>query len=187
MSLLGAAEATDRWQRVPVGGELRPELQSEIFEPGYTTGTYRQDFAACVEATHASFLLNYTPFGRGFDSDAEEARTREAARLLGYALHLTEADLGPQTLTLTLENRGVAPFYHPVVVEVEDANGTATQTALPLLLPGSDPDEIALDVVNLAAPSPDAPWTVRLLSEHILPNQTLRLATAPGNGAIQVE
>ena len=187
VSLLEAADATDRWQHVAVGGELRPELQTEIFEPGYTTGTYQQDFAACVDATHASFLLNYTPFGRGFDSEAEEARTREAARLLGYALHLVEADLGPQTLTLTFENRGVAPFYHPVVVEVSDADGAMVEAALPRLLPATAPEGVVFDVAGLAPPSTAAPWTVRLASDQILPSQTLRLATAPGEGAIRVE
>lgn len=184
---LEAAGATDRWQDVPIGGELRPELQTEIFEPGYTTGTHRQDFAACVAATHASFLLNHAAFGHAFDSEEEAQNTRSAARMLGYALHLTEANLAAETVTLTVDNRGVAPFYQPLRVRVTDAAGAWEEAPLPTLLPSTTPQTIQLDVTSLDSPTLTAPWTVSLASDQILPSQTVRFATAPGEDAIRVE
>ena len=181
------AGAESRWQQVIVGGELRPELQTIIFEPDYTTGTYQQDFATCVEATHASYLLNYTAFGRLPGSTAEEDNTRAAARMLGYALHLLEADLGPDTLTLTVENQGVAPFYLPLEVRVTDAVGTEVAVDPGRILPDAQASEIALDVTALVSPSEESPWTIHLESDHVLPSQRIRFATAPGSGAIRVE
>ncbi|MDP6934129.1 MAG: hypothetical protein QGG40_14485, partial [Myxococcota bacterium] len=70
-----AEGGADRWQEVPIGGELRPELQSGIFGDDYTTGEYAQDLDECIDQTHASYLLNYTGFSgdgkatAGWDED----------------------------------------------------------------------------------------------------------------------
>ena len=183
---LERAGATERWAAVPIGGELRPELQTEVFEPDATTGPYQQDFWRCVEETHASFLLNYAAFGRGFDSAAEAERALEGARAQGYALHLAAADLGPQVLTLSIQNDGVAPFYHPLRVRVTDAAGGQVEAPLDAVLPGDAPHAIALDVSALEGPSVEAPWAISLQSAQVLPAQEIRFATDPGEGAIRV-
>jgi len=184
---LEAVGAQDRWHEVPVGGELRPELQGVIFESDYATGTYQQDFDACVEATHASFLLDHGAFGFQPDSATEAEATRVAARSLGYALHLAEARLDTDTLVLVIENLGVAPFYLPLRVQVVAASGAAVEAALPMILPDAGRQEVSLDVDTLPSPEPEAPWTVGLVSDHVLPSQTVRFVTAPGTEAIRVE
>ena len=45
---------------------------------------------------------------------------------------------------------------------------------------------IDLDVRALEGPSVEAPWTVSLQSELVLPAQEIRFATDPGEGAIRV-
>ncbi len=39
---------------VPIGGELRPELQTEVFSGDYETGTYAQDMDECIDQTSAT-------------------------------------------------------------------------------------------------------------------------------------
>ena len=46
-----------------MGGELRPEIQHEIFSDDYPAGTeYHQNFTTCVDVTHATYMLNYYAF-----------------------------------------------------------------------------------------------------------------------------
>ena len=78
-NLLEAAGAEERWREVPIGGELRPELQSEIFEDDYALDTYAQDFDTCVQETHATYLINYGAFGQEYAPDAERARADRPA------------------------------------------------------------------------------------------------------------
>jgi len=50
-----ALGATDFWERAPMGGETRPELQDTIFEDSYPARTQnKQDFMECTEVTHAT-------------------------------------------------------------------------------------------------------------------------------------
>ena len=54
------------WANGAMGGELRPELQSEVFQSNYPAGTaYKQDVVACVEVTHATYMLNFFAFSTG--------------------------------------------------------------------------------------------------------------------------
>lgn len=52
--------ATDFWERAPMGGETRPELQDIIFEDSYPARTEnKQDFMECTEVTHATVRICY--------------------------------------------------------------------------------------------------------------------------------
>ena len=56
--------ATNFWMYGAMGGEVRPELQSTIFDTDYPAGTpYRQAFDMCADTTHATCMLNYYAFG----------------------------------------------------------------------------------------------------------------------------
>ena len=152
----------DVWKRRMIGGEVRPETQPVLFADASTRGRVsdveeyldpdeaaatKQDFAECVRETHASWLINQHLFrGVGFEP-GEKNRAVAAAKSLGYRFCATTATLTRDgarvTAELTIENRGVAPFYldWPARLAVSGAAGTelaagAADWELPSILPG---------------------------------------------------
>jgi hypothetical protein len=82
---------------------------------------------AWVELSHVSWMINQ----RGVNSyQRDDAAVGNLVRRMGYELYVSEARFGdvkqndPLRLAVTLENRGVAPFYYPwrVAVGVADQN-----------------------------------------------------------------
>jgi hypothetical protein len=77
-----------------------------------------QDFRRCVEATHATWLMDSGMFRREGQSEARIRRAEAEVRRMGYEFHVRAATLGPWLankrlpVTVELENRGVAPFYY---------------------------------------------------------------------------
>ncbi len=183
--LLEGAGADTRWMEVPVGGELRPELQPIIFGEDYEVGEYQQDFDACVAATHVSFLLNFSAFSGIYEGEGD-TRVREAARSLGYAYHLARAELASGVLTLEIENLGVAPFYHPLFVQVTDEAGQMAMVALSPVMPGTS-ETVALEVSALIRPEDGAVWSVSLESDALLPSAVVHWATAPADGPLALQ
>ncbi len=133
----------DAWEYAPIGGEVYPPLQEYYFmeeyyktEPAPTDPTadmaIRQNWDACVEESHASFMLcdyihSYT------DTTYENAL--EASKSLGYDMQVTNAyfaDVMDATdalkLNVNIKNNGVAPFYYdhetwPTLIGIKQ-NGT---------------------------------------------------------------
>ena len=182
---LVASGADEHWKNAPIGGELRPEVQQSIFEEN--SNPQHQNFSQCVEATHASMLLNYAAFSGGLNSTNETKNAEDAALSLGYALHVSHANLSNNQLNLTIENRGVAPFYYPLSVQLTDGENTTLTLELPLYIAGQSYSPITFNVSSLQFPSNESAWTLSLASEYILPNQEILFATEPGNALIQVK
>jgi hypothetical protein len=148
MALLKAAgpDALDKWKTCPIGGEIRPEAWGKVFDadPGVKE---IQDFRKCVEATHATWLMDSGLFGKERTADRVQ-RAEEEVRRMGYEFHVPAVTLGPVTdgklpVTVEVENRGVAPFYcdWPVEFGLLAAGGKVTRTfpsaaRLTGLLPG---------------------------------------------------
>jgi hypothetical protein len=187
---LEAAGAQERWQEVPIGGEIRPELQPEIFESGYETDIYAQDILECIEATHASYLLNYLAFnedGVGYSGEERE-RAEVAALALGYQFEVQAATLSATGLlentvevrvSVTLGQAGVAPFYYPLYLAVtsDDLASPVTGTdALQTLLPGES-RTVTLDLGRVSVAVLNAPLTLRLSSPMLQAGQTIAFAT----------
>ncbi len=177
--------ADEHWKTSPVGGELRPEVQQSIFE--VNSNPQHQNFSQCVEATHASMLLNYAAFSGGLNSTNEIQNAENAALSLGYALHVSHANLSDNQLHLTIENRGIAPFYYPLSVRLTDSGNTTLTMELPLYISGQSYSPIIFDVSSLQLPSNESAWILSLDSEYILPNQEILFATAIENALIQVK
>lgn len=115
---LAQAGALGKWRTQPIGGEVRPEVWECLFaEP--SCAPEGQDFAACLAATHASWLANEGVFRPSLQGEAR-ARALAAARQLGYELHVAEATLSAAApaIALQIENRGVAPFYYDWPLEL---------------------------------------------------------------------
>ncbi|WP_347586699.1 DUF4832 domain-containing protein [Acrocarpospora sp. B8E8] len=145
---------TEKWRSEPIGGELRPEVQPCIFDQPVSCAQY-EDYAESVSRSHASFLLNQTPFeGPGLTGD-EWFRTVAGARSLGYELTVTEAALptgparGHAKIGVRIANRGIAPFYYDWNIELTaiDATGRIARRwpvpwSITGIQPGATPTEL---------------------------------------------
>ncbi len=115
----------NRWIEQSIGGEARPEIQ-RLLAAG--PGKLVDDPLACVEFTHVSWLMNQAGIGSYKTSDPG---ITGLVRRMGYELYVSEArfnDIGAKEalrVGVTIENRGVAPFYYPwrpVVAVVDEKN-----------------------------------------------------------------
>jgi Domain of unknown function (DUF4832) len=124
--LLQEAGLNDAWRTRTIGGELRPEVQPCVWNKPSCVPS-GQDFSLSVSATHASWILNDYIFTNSINSE-QWVRAISGARSLGYTLHVPTATVGarqggPLRGNVTVENRGVAPFYYPWTVRVGVLDG----------------------------------------------------------------
>jgi hypothetical protein len=127
---------TNKWQTQPIGGEVRPEVQSCMWDTNQPTcGPAGQEFSNCVALSHASWMINHKAFSPGFSGD-QKARAIAGSASLGYEFHVTHATLvdasgsGSLRVDLQLRNTGVAPFYYdwPVQLGACNSNNVLVQT-----------------------------------------------------------
>jgi hypothetical protein len=154
---LRAAGALDKWRDQPIGGEVRPEVWSCLFnEPSCAPAG--QEFDRCVTTVHASWLCYEGIFRAGVPLPARE-RALKAAQRMGYELYASTTELlvagGNLSVTLTVTNIGIAPFYYdwPVELGVLDSANQLVMTLttdwkLTRVLPG-DPNCLWKCSVNL--------------------------------------
>ena len=115
------AAATNKWRMQPIGGEVRPEVWDTLWDD--PTGAPKgQEYLPCVEATHATWLMNTGVFRNRFEGERRE-RALAGARRLGYELTVAYAAMEPTPdhglhVWVRLRNDGVAPFYYPWPVEL---------------------------------------------------------------------
>jgi hypothetical protein len=129
----GGPELLDTWKRYPIGGEIRPEAWGIVFDE--TPGRPEvQDFAACVQATHVSWLMDSGMFRAG-TNEARRQRALRQVRSMGYEFHVPTVSWREEgdalEVTVDVENRGVAPFYYewPVEFALLGKEGTPMRTA----------------------------------------------------------
>jgi len=134
---LKEAGATEKWKQHPIGGEIRPELWKRSFTD--KRHPKEQPFVDCVERLHASWLLDSGLFDKRFPLDEKRKATalKETGRL-GYELHISKAIWKDGILSVTVQNRGVAPFYSDWPVELSlDGAVTPTPWKASKILPGA--------------------------------------------------
>jgi len=180
----------DRWQSVPIGGEVRPELQSSVFSDEYVLGPLAQDINDCIDQTHASYLLNYYAFngsGTGY-LGVDRDRAELAALQMGYQFELTAASVSVtgllnETIDLTvdfdLSQTGVAPFYYPLFIAVDSPELETTVVSdidLSSIQPG-DNQMVSLSLGRVSATVLNGPITVTLKSPILQAGQAIALAT----------
>ena len=123
MPLLTAAGegAVNKWKTQPIGGEIRPEVWGQIFD-AKPQHKQAQDFAECVQQTHATWLMDSGLFDKKPNADRIQRATSQVQRM-GYDFYVQSAQLErPQPdqieVTLAVVNNGVAPFYHDWALEL---------------------------------------------------------------------
>lgn len=133
--LLERAGAAEKWKSQPIGGEVRPEL----WETSFTAHRHprSQDFHRCLSETHVTWLMDTGLFAQRFPLPAarKEAAIR-AAQAMGYEFFVSSCRRAGDALSLTVENRGVAPFYHDWPVELSGGEGILARFDLRGILPG---------------------------------------------------
>ncbi|WP_250007540.1 DUF4832 domain-containing protein [Actinoplanes sp. M2I2] len=140
---------TGKWQREPVGGELRPEIQTCLFDQPVSCPQY-EDYDQSVAGTHASWLINQAAFAGAGYTGAEYDRALTAARSLGYELTVTQAAVGRDRVSVRIANRGTAPFYYdwPAELAALDRTGRVvrrwkTPWTVAGIQPGQDPARLS--------------------------------------------
>lgn len=147
MGRLKSAGVENYWKVNPVGGEIRPEIQTKIWsheepvfqypadDPQNTLGLGRnsQDFYTCLDRLHASWLTQHMIFTNPLTVE-EKSRVMEAQKNMGYILHVPKSYINDVTLGsrlkvgIEMENKGVAPFYYnaasnwPVQIGLKSGN-----------------------------------------------------------------
>ncbi len=155
--LLEKAGAIEKWKRVPIGGEVRPEIWKTTFTDEKTG--QQQDFDECVKQTRLSWAMDSGLFSKRFPlPDARRKRAMTSLSKMGYELHLTEATVEGKTLIVKITNRGVAPFYYDWPVEVRSGEVNVPKDwKLSKVLPGeivtwkmevADPEKVAIRIPN---------------------------------------
>ena len=141
MAILKAAgpDAIEKWKTHPIGGEIRPEAWGRVFDenPGMEK---IQDFRTCVEATHATWLMDSGMFRKGAP-ESRRKRAEEEVRRMGYvfqipAVTLEQKGAAAWSVKIEVVNRGVAPFYFdwPLELALRASDGTLSA---PLPFPGT--------------------------------------------------
>jgi len=143
MSRMKSHEVQNAWEYAPIGGEVYPPLQEYYFmeeyyktEPAPTDPTadmaIRQNWDACIEESHASFLLcEYMQSA----TDTTYDNMLEASKSLGYDMQVSAAYFSDEMnatdalkLNVDIKNNGIAPFYYdhemwPTLIGIKQ-NGT---------------------------------------------------------------
>lgn len=117
---LRRAGAVGKWRAQTIGGEVRPEVWDCVFDEP-SCAPPGQGFDRCLEATRASWLCCQGVFRPRLQGPARE-RAILAAQRMGYELHVRQAEFqvaeGQVSLTLSVTNTGIAPFYYDWPVEL---------------------------------------------------------------------
>lgn len=148
MTALKEAGAEAKWKTHPIGGEIRPEAWGQVFDdkPGVKE---IQNFRECVEATHATWLMDSGMFQKKQKADRVK-RAEEQVRRMGYEFHCPGVTIGDVKgdkleVKLEIENRGVAPFYYDwkaeygLLIDGKSVKTAAGSGKLSGLLPGDKP------------------------------------------------
>jgi hypothetical protein len=130
------AEAMNKWRTRPIGGEVRPEVWRGLWDERSSTPK-GQEFLRCVEATHATWLMD-SSISRKLAGEQRD-RAIAGARRLGYEFHISAATLEANAakrqlmISATLRNLGVAPCYAdwPAELGALDAQGKIVATWRP--------------------------------------------------------
>jgi hypothetical protein len=129
------------WKTSVMGGETRPELQSEIFTPNYQRNSeYKQDFIDCATTTHLTYAVHHSLFSRQVMGD-ELVNARRAHAFLGYNFVVTNvaaATLASSptdvSIDVTVKQVGVAPFYYDLALKLDCGMATARLTGVDSLI-----------------------------------------------------
>ncbi len=124
---------TNVYKDQPIGGEMRPEIQSEIFNvwPNVsktTGGMDMENLETCIKTTHLSFLKVFHIYSKiTSPTSIQWKNALKSHKMLGYQFFVKSVQLTPLKsdsfkVNLNIQNRGVAPIYYNWQVEFSAIN-----------------------------------------------------------------
>ncbi len=127
-------DVVDNYKYHPMGGELRPEIQDEIFDAWpnasrtVTENMLMEDLQTCINTTHLSFMKSFYLY-KNIPTPTEWTNAIKAHKMMGYQFYARSVMITPGnssnfTLSLNLQNRGVAPIYYNWQVEFSAINSS---------------------------------------------------------------
>jgi hypothetical protein len=124
--------AENKWIDQSIGGEVRPEIQSNL-PAAWPNGAGQVDnIKAAIELGHFSTSINEQGVG-GYN--ASDPNVQAIIRRMGYELYVSNSYFnntisGSFKVGVKIENRAVARFYYPwtVIIGLKDGNGNVVQT-----------------------------------------------------------
>eukprot|EP00164_Ancoracysta_twista_P005523 GFYU01007575.1.p1 GENE.GFYU01007575.1~~GFYU01007575.1.p1 ORF type:complete len:204 (-),score=41.19 GFYU01007575.1:305-916(-) len=115
-----------KWTQAPVGGEVFPPHQVDIFERTRDRGSH--EIENCIQRTHLSWALSQQCFGKKI-TDEGKMYAIDVSTQMGYQFTLLSAEIRAPTfdsheceISVHVKNRGVAPFYYPLRIECWHTN-----------------------------------------------------------------
>lgn len=118
---------TDNYIYHPFAGELRPQIQDNIFD-AWPNATYSaeddmimEDLETCIRTTHLSYMKAFYLFGN-IPTPTEWENAFRAHKMMGYEFSIDSVRLNSDlasnlTVDVKIQNNGVAPFYYNWDVE----------------------------------------------------------------------
>lgn len=120
---------TDNYKYHPFAGELRPEIQSTIFD-AWPNGTANgeEDLETCIRSTRLSFMKAYYLFNK-IPTATEFENALRSHKMMGYeffasSVQLNADNLSNVTVDVKIRNTGVAPIYYDWEVEFAAINSS---------------------------------------------------------------
>jgi hypothetical protein len=126
----------DLWKYYSMGGEIRPEIWSTVFNqwpPALQNGN--QNFIECVNTTHVSWLWYQWIFDkRNNPTQTQKNNALNAHKMLGYRFYASAVKLqntalgGTLSVGVRIQNKGVAPFPYDWDTEFYAVNPATGQS-----------------------------------------------------------
>lgn len=200
MNRMATAKAMDRWKSVPIGGEVRPELQKCIFAENISkscagAGIGFEDPEQCVQATHSSWQWD-NHIKDGYSAE-DTKRALAVAASMGYTFYLSavilEQDIQKKSFNITAEvqNRGVAPPYYSLRMQLTYPCDASHQgktvffgNDLMELLPSSSPTLFKSKPIGIVAGCKDV--CISLGTPHAVRPVKFAINGADSNGMVKV-
>jgi len=148
----------DSWMSNMEGGEVFPPLGQDFWNS--IPNAVGQDWTACVENSHATYILHHAifddPIGSVTHNNALIGSAQLGYRFYANAVRINSASTDGIDVDVRVQNDGVAPFYYDWELEFAVINDAGTV----LLLESVD--------VSLSALMPDQETSWNLLSTQSL-------------------
>lgn len=122
------ANQTDFWKYGIMGGETRPQIQSNVFQ--YQLFPNHQDYMDCIETTHATYMLHHNAYINGGYKGNELNNAIYANNRMGFNYRIVRIVASTSNnersnkvdmlnIDVDIQQMGVAPFYYPLSIGFE--------------------------------------------------------------------
>lgn len=117
----------ERWKFHPIGGEVRPEIQTSVFRKLNLKG---ENISECIEKVHASWMLITSLFDlEGYEygklNQEQIKKATQISQEFGYIFTVCyskiesfKLDKNQLNVSIVINNFGVAPFYYKWPIEI---------------------------------------------------------------------